>query len=596
MGGDRTRDVLVQGGLIVDGSGRKAFEADLLIRSGRIAEIGASLVPDSETDVIDASGCWVTPGFIDLHTHYEAEVEISPGLTESVRHGVTTVVLGSCGLSFAVGTPEDLADQFCRVEGVPRETVLPLLENVKDWEGPQGYLDHLASLPLGPNVAAMIGHSGIRAQVMGIGPSVDDSRVPTQSELAEMDGLLEDALEAGYLGMSFNTLPWDKLDGDRFRSRSMPSVYAKWSEYRVFTQRLRKWGAIFQIVPDLQHRWNVPIILAESTGLGRRPLKTMMISLVDAKSLRGLHRVGGAMLRIANRIFGADARMQSLPNVFDLYVDGLDVPVMEELGAGTSILHEIDADERAALLRDPEFRARFKRQWQNPFAGRAYHRKLDEPTIVGCPDQSVVGKTFAQVAKERGISSVDALLDLAADHGDRLRWYTVVGNDRPKELAWIVNHPDILVGFSDAGAHLRNMAFYNFPIRLLGLTLPGPDGSPPAISLERAVHRVSGEITSYLGLDAGLLNVGARADVVVVDPGGLDGSAEVMHEAEMEGFAGLRRLVRRNDRAVRNVIVSGRSAWEKAGPAPGFGTESGFGEVLTPVGRTRSRSLVGPVS
>ena len=169
--------------------------------------------------VVDATGKWVTPGFIDLHTHYDAEIEMAPALTESVRHGVTTVLVGSCGLSFAMGSAEDLADQFCRVEGVPRDTVLPLLEKVKDWEDPAGYLRHLDELPLGPNVTAMFGHSAVRASVMGLGRSVDADAKATQHELDEMRRHLDDARDAGYLGMSCNTVPWDKLDGDRFRSR-----------------------------------------------------------------------------------------------------------------------------------------------------------------------------------------------------------------------------------------------------------------------------------------------------------------------------------------------------------------------------------------
>src|SRR5207247_445633 len=117
---------------------------------------------------IDAAGCWVVPGFIDLHTHYDAEVEVAPALSESLRHGVTTVTLGSCSLSLAIGTPEDLADMFCRVEAIPYAFVRPLLERVKSWDSVGDYLAHLGSLPLGPNVASFIGHSCLRAYVMGM--------------------------------------------------------------------------------------------------------------------------------------------------------------------------------------------------------------------------------------------------------------------------------------------------------------------------------------------------------------------------------------------------------------------------------------------
>ncbi|MEO6627553.1 MAG: amidohydrolase family protein, partial [Aquihabitans sp.] len=201
--------VLVKGGTVYDGSGqRPGLRADVLVRDGIVAQIGLDLTAPSDATVVDATGRWVTPGFVDLHTHYDAEIEMAPALGESVRHGITSVLVGSCGLSFAIGTAEDLADQFCRVEGVPRDTVLPLLEKVKDWEDPAGYLRHLDELPLGPNVTALFGHSAVRSAVMGLGRSVDEAARPTARELAEMTDHLNDALDAGYLGMSFNTLPW----------------------------------------------------------------------------------------------------------------------------------------------------------------------------------------------------------------------------------------------------------------------------------------------------------------------------------------------------------------------------------------------------
>src|SRR5690606_4403468 len=120
--------------------------------------------------------------------------------------------------------------------------------------------DHLDALPLGPNVTALFGHSAVRAAVMGLGRSVDDDVKPTGAELRTMIGHLDDALDAGYLGMSFNTLPWDKLDGDRYRSRATPSVYARWAEYRAFAEVLRRRGRVLEMVPDLQGRWNIPLI------------------------------------------------------------------------------------------------------------------------------------------------------------------------------------------------------------------------------------------------------------------------------------------------------------------------------------------------
>lgn len=574
--------IVIRGGVVYDGLGRSPVERDLLIRDGRVAALldrseSATLEQHVE---IDARGCWVTPGFIDLHTHYDAELELAPALDESVRHGVTTVVIGSCGLSMAIGEPVDLADMFCRVEGIPRSTVKPLLERIKDWDGPAAYFEHLRKLPLGPNVAALLGHSAIRAAAMGLGRSLDASVRASADELRRMQTWVEEALDVGYLGLSINTLPWDKMDGEAFRSRPTPSVFASWSEYRTLARILRKRGAILQGVPNVSTKLNVLLFALISAGVVRRSLKTMLITMMDPAASRGIHRVVGLVSRLTNRLLRGDLRFQALPNIFDMWVDGIEVPVFEEFGAGTEALHLEDPHERALLLRDAEYRRRFKRQWRNRLLGRAYHRDLRETKIVDCPEPALIGRSFAEIAASRAADPIDAMLDLVAQHGRALRWYTVVANDRPRSLEWIVAHPDVLIGFSDAGAHLRNMAYYNFPLRMLKLVRDASLAGRPFMSVERAVHRLCGEIAQWLGLDAGRLEVGARADVVILDPNALDEQVDALYEAPMREFNALSRLVRRNDAAVRHVLINGRIAFAEGAPTDTLGHEPGFGQVL----------------
>jgi N-acyl-D-aspartate/D-glutamate deacylase len=534
---------------------------------------------------LDASGCWVTPGFVDLHTHYDAELEVSPSLDESIRHGITSVVVGSCGLSMAVGDPTDLADMFCRVEGIPRRLVLPVLEQAVTWDSPAGYLDHLAARPMGPNVTALLGHSTIRAHVMGLERSLTTGTKPTRDELLGMGRLLREALESGYLGLSINTLPWDKMDGERFRSRPTPSVFANWDEYRFLNRVLRRYGAVWQGVPDVSTKINVLQFLWESMPVGRRPpLRTMIISLADLKADRTIRHTAGGLARLFNEVLGADLRFQSLPTPFDMFVDGLEAPVVEEFGAGTSALHEIDGQARADLLRDPAFRATFRKQWRAFFPGRAYHRDLDETTILDCPDATVVGRSFAEVARERGADPIDTFLDLQAEHGTKLRWHTIIANDRRDALEWVVRHPAVLIGFSDAGAHLRNMAFYNFGLRLLKLVRDAELDGRPFMSTGRAVQRLTSEIAGFLGIAGGELAPGRPGDLVVVDPAGLDHALEAVHEAPMTGFPGLRRYVRRNPAAVRWVLVNGHTAWEADRPGDGLG-EVAMGQLRRPVDR-----------
>ncbi len=572
---------IVRGGTVHDGRGGPGARADVVVADGRVAAIvapGTADVPGARE--VDAAGCWVTPGFIDLHTHYDAELEVAPGLDESVRHGITSVVVGSCGLSMAVGDPTDLADMFCRVEGIPRELVLPVLERTVTWRSPADYLEHLAQRPLGPNVSALLGHSTIRAHVMGLERSLTHGATPTRDELLGMGRLLRGALETGYLGLSINTLPWDKMDGDRFRSRPTPSVFAGWDEYRFLNRILRRYGAVWQGVPDVSTKINVLQFLWESMPVGRRPpLRTMIISLADLKADRTIRHTAGGLARLANEVFGADLRFQSLPTPFDMFVDGLEVPVIEEFGAGTSALHEIDGQARAELLRDPAFRRSFRRQWRAFFPGRAYHRDLDETRILDCPETTVIGRSFAEVARERDADPIDTFLDLQAEHGSKLRWHTVIANDRVEALRWVVDHPAVLIGFSDAGAHLRNMAFYNYGLRMLKLVRDAEREGRPFMTTGRAVHRLTAEIAGFLGIEGGTLTPGAPADLVVIDPDALDDDLEAIHEAPVQGFPGLERYVRRNPRAVRTVLVNGHTAWE--GDAPG----DGLGQV--PMGRVR---------
>jgi N-acyl-D-aspartate/D-glutamate deacylase len=574
-------DTCINHGLVFDGRGGEPKRLHLGILDGVVVEISEQpIASERAARVIDATDRWVMPGFVDLHTHYDAEVEVAPSLSESVRHGVTTIFMGSCSLGASLGEPEDIADIFCRVEGVPRQIMLPILQERKTWNTLGEYLTHLDSLPLGPNVASFVGHSNIRMYVMGFERSVQPKVKPTQEELERMESLLHEGLDLGYLGLSIQTLPWDKLDGDRLPARPLPSYYAPWSEYRRLTRILRARDRVFQGVPNITTKVNVLLFLLESVGLFRKPLRTTIISLMDIIADRTVYKVVSWITRIFNRFLDADFRMQALPNLFDVWSDGMQLVIFEEFGAGTEAINYVDLDERAVLLQDPAYRRRFKKQWTNFLLPKIYHRDFNYSEVLACPDASVVGKSFAQISKERGCHVVDAFLDLAAEHGEHLRWYSVVGNDRRGPLEYISSHPDVLIGFSDAGAHLRNMAHYNFPLRLLKLVQDAEQRGEPFMTMGQAVYRVTGEIAEWFRIDAGVLALGKRADLVVVDPTKLDERLDVAHEEEMEGFGGLRRLVRRNDETIDAVFVNGKLAIEHGLPTAQLGKEHGFGQVL----------------
>ncbi len=576
-----TFDVIIKGGLVFDGSGADGVQAHVGIKDGCVKAVSEQPLHEAGCpQVVDAKGAWVTPGFIDIHTHYDAELLFAPGLSESVRHGVTTVVTGSCSLSTVYSDAVDCADLFSRVEALPREHVLPALQANKDWDTPAGWVERLNNSALGPNVASLIGHSDIRASVMGLGRSVTRGQRPSRDEHALMGQRLEDALDAGFIGMSTMTNPWDKLDGDRFRSQPLPSTFATWGEYRRLHKVLRDRDRVLQSAPNLNTKVNMVLFFLSSMALPwRKALKTTLISGADPKATPWIAPGLGPVTGWINRFLRADLRWQTLPMPFEIYADGIDLVVFEEFGAGAEAMHLRDQLERNDLLRTTEYRRRFRKDYEKRFSPRVWHRDFHDAHIVGCPDESVVGMTVGGVADQRGIHPADAFLDLVCEYGDRFRWKTVIANHRPKVLERLVSNPHVQIGFSDSGAHLRNMGFYNFGPQLLRMVQRSHEAGRPIMSIGRAVARLTSELAQWFGLDAGTLQVGARADLAIIDPRGLDDSLDGYHEAAMPELGGLRRMVRRNDGAVKATLVGGSVLWNDGAYSAAFGKQR-FGRFL----------------
>jgi N-acyl-D-aspartate/D-glutamate deacylase len=186
------------------------------VRDGKVVLVSSALIdPSQARKVIDVTGKWVTPGFLDTHTHYDAELIVAPSLSESVRHGVTTVLVGSCSLSMICSPDEDTADIFTRVETVPREKVLPTLQQHKSWSSSLEWVEFIQRQPMGPNVISLLGHSDLRVGVIGLQRATDHAVVPTESEMRQMEDILAAALNVGFLGLSTMCLKWHKIDGDR---------------------------------------------------------------------------------------------------------------------------------------------------------------------------------------------------------------------------------------------------------------------------------------------------------------------------------------------------------------------------------------------
>jgi N-acyl-D-aspartate/D-glutamate deacylase len=578
-------DTIIRNGRWFDGTGAPSGIRDIGIRDGRVATV--SLRPLDVAgcpEVIDAGGKWVMPGMVDVHTHYDVEVLGGPGLPESVRHGVTTVLLGSCSLSTIHVGGSDAGDLFGRVEAIPREHVIAAIDGAKTWNTAEQYVQALESRPLGPNIAAFIGHSDMRTAVMGLDRSTRKDVRPNGSQQAEMERMLTEALDAGFVGLSSQQLLFDKIDGDTCRSRTLPSTYAKPRELRRLKSLLRRRGRVLQSGPDIQNPLNLVSQVAQSLPVLRDKLKTSLLSAADVKANPFAILIMGPLARAANT-FGGDFRWQHLPVPFEVYADGIDLVVFEEFGSGAAALHLRDEVERNALLADEEYRRQFRKDYDTKFGVRVWHRDFFDAEIVACPDDSVVGKSFGQVGKDRGgLHPVDAFLDLVLEHGTKLRWRTTISNHRPEVLKKLARDPGIQMGFSDAGAHLRNMAFYNYGLRLLRHVRDAQRSGHPFLSTEQAVHRMTGELADWYQIDAGHLRVGDRADLVVVNPDKLDSRLDDYAEEPVEQYAGLPRMVNRNNDVVELVLIGGRTVVRNGEPTPVLGAER-TGSFLR-VGRT----------
>lgn len=576
-------DIIIRNGMYFDGSGADGVVRDIGIRSGRIATISAE--PLDTTDcpqVIDATDRWVTPGFIEPHSHYDAEIIAAPELAESIRHGVTTVMTGICSISMVCADPEDCSDLFTRVEAVPREQVLPLLEKMKTWRTPKEFRNFFESHPLGPNLVPFLGHSDIRVRAMGLDRSVNDVK-PTEQELQMMEQILEEALDEGFAGLSTMTTKLDRMDGDRAWAKPLPSTFARWGEYRRLHAILRRRGRILQSAPDAIGKINVVAFFLSAMGWFRKSLKMTLLTVLDLKSMPRLHILGPFSAFMANTFLRANLRWQFLPSPFIIWAWGLDFNSFGEL-ADARILRDVkNPDDMYAEAKKPGFRAIIRRNMKAMLSAGLWHREFADAWVVKCPDQSLVGKNFQEIGKAQNKDAIDAFLDLALEYRDELRWGVQFAGERTDVMRKLCKNKQVHIGFADSGAHLQNMASYNFPLCMLKYVLDAEKEGKPFMSIGQAIHRLTGELADWYDFEGGYIREGDRADVVVINPEGLRPEVFDMQDADFPAF-NMQRLVNRNDDAVEAVLVNGKLAYgRESGYADDLGKHTGYGQFL-PVG------------
>ena len=295
-------DTLIKNAKVFNNGETPVIE-DVAITGGRIVSRGKPVDETQVSNIIDAEGQWLMPGLFDIHTHYDLELEVAPGLPESTRHGTTSVVIANCSLGLAFGNQRDgtfdpIVACYARVENMPKSVLTNCADNVT-WDNPKDYLNHLDQLNLGPNVAVLFPHSMLRIETMGFENSI--TRDPTAAELDEMQNTLRDSLKEGYAGFSTDALPFHYLAAQPHCEKTIPTQFAKYPELKALAQVVREQGATWQATPPKDSVIDtLKTFLLTSGRLHGRPLKTTVVAALDVANNWKLARLGKTLARLLN--------------------------------------------------------------------------------------------------------------------------------------------------------------------------------------------------------------------------------------------------------------------------------------------------------
>ena len=620
-------DLLIKNAYIFDGSGAQPFHGDVAIRGGRINSIGSDLPVDVAREVIDAKGQWLMPGLLDIHTHFDLEVEVDPRLPEAVRHGTTTVVMSNCSLGVCFGKqcppefPEQspIVDCFTRVENMPKRLLTHLVDKVVTWNDTEAYMQHFKKMPLGPNVVAMVPHSMLRIEAMGLEESL--SRLPSNEEIVAMCILLRKALDQGFVGFPSDGLPLHYMANDPHRNAKIPAQYATTTEVGALAEVVREYNRIWQTTPNPESPLMIlQTLLLTSGRLYGKPLRMTATAAMDininphgAKAILGLSRFLNSSLMRGHFVF------QALSAPFAVYADGITSPLMEEKPSLRE-LNAIDMENREGrkrLLNDPDYIKRFRKDWVKGKSGfnlarlrrklkleaTTFTRELDDMLIDDAPVSSWKGQNLGDVYRRLkqfqsgGATKVcsddqerqafesfpnptkddaDFMLHLLRQYDRNIRWVIITANQRPDVLKELVFHEQTLPGFNDSGAHFRNMAYYDGNLRTLKMAA---QDSIELVAL--AVKRLTRYPAELFGLDTGSLEIGAQADLVLINPEALlqydsEANLQMIYRDELM----TEQMVNRSDGVVPCVIIAGKIAWQNNAFSENFGRER-FGSMLT---------------
>jgi len=528
-------DLLIRGGTLIDGTGRESRQGDLAVRGGKIAAVGQ--IQGSADTVIDADGAAVAPGFIDIHTHYDAQVFWDRGLSISPWHGVTTVIMGNCGFGVAptrAGHRDLILRTLEKVEGMSLEALYAGLGTDWAFETFPQFLDAIGKRGTMINVGALIGHTPVRTYVMG---EEATEREATAEEIAAMRALVAEALAAGAIGFATSKAPTHVgYDG-----KPVPSRMASFTEILELARCLKgSKTALTQATIGVGLLFDELRTLCEETG---RPVSWTAL-------------LGG--------IFGPDGHRSILDQHAELQERGLAVipqvscrPLTVEFRfkepfplESMSLMKRVSAadfDGRMHIYAEPEFRAALRDKVESSVFGRNFRSMAISEYA---PDPALCERRLDEVANERGVHPVDLALDLSLETNLEARFRLSAANADDGVVAELLVHPASMLGLSDAGAHASQLCDAGAPTTLLGKWVRDKQ----VLSIEEGVRQLTSQPAEVFGIsDRGRLQVGLAGDVTVFDPKTV-GCQPVRRVWDFPG--GADRLVA-DAIGIRTVIVNG---------------------------------------
>ena len=540
-------DLLIKNGLVVDGSGGASYAADVGIKDGKIASMGR--INEKARQTIDAEGHVVSPGFVDGHTHMDAQVFWDPIGSCSCYHGVTSVVMGNCGFTLAPCKQEDADLVFRnleRAEDLSRDAMLAGIEWT--WETFPEFLDAVEALPKGINYAGYIGHSALRTYVMG---ERAFSEQASEDELKSMQQVVQQAMHAGAIGFS-TSRTFNHITADE---RPVASRIADWNEVRAIVNAVGETGkGIFEIAGEAPGRDPQKIrdyhIRLRDLAVESRVAQTWGMFSVRAAPdfwrpyfdlLEETTQAGGRMFaqvhsRALNTLLSFESHTPY--DKWDVWSDIRALPLAEQ----------------KAKLADASLKAKLVEIANQPYKGPRVVGAEPRPPhwdyVYPMTDMNYDQPTMGELARQKGVDPVELMIDMALERDMKMFFRQPIANENQDHVLEMIKHPRSVVTFSDSGAHVAQIMDSSLQTHLLSYWVR----EKQALSLENAVRQITYNTATMWGLhDRGLLREGMAADVVVFDPDTIGARMpEIVHDLP----AGAKRLKQTAD-GIKNTVVNG---------------------------------------